>query len=168
MSDWERGLAASTAFDHDRRNIADRILRARYAGSEAGITLWILCISYGVVCERCLDRAPYFCVIFGRLAHPFACAEKNTCSSRGSALGRALVSALKRRRRHEGPRGRGLSSRIFFNLRRTGSLFGFWIFSTKYPLGVPVGVGDLPSNRISTAPDHAWGRGALKSTALGF
>ena len=50
MSDWERGLAASTAFDHDRRNIADRILRARYAGSEAGITLWILVISYGLVC----------------------------------------------------------------------------------------------------------------------
>ncbi len=50
MSDWELGLAASTAFDHDRRNIADRILRARYAGSEAGITLWILVISYGLVC----------------------------------------------------------------------------------------------------------------------
>jgi hypothetical protein len=49
MSDWklERGLAASTAFDHDRRNIADRILRARYAGSEAGITLWILGIAMG-------------------------------------------------------------------------------------------------------------------------
>jgi len=46
----ERGLAASTAFDHDRRNIADRILRAKYAGSEAGITLWILVISYGLVC----------------------------------------------------------------------------------------------------------------------
>jgi|SRR4029453_7242160 hypothetical protein len=47
MSDWklERGLAASTAFDHDRRSIADRILRARYAGSEAGITLWILVIA---------------------------------------------------------------------------------------------------------------------------
>jgi hypothetical protein len=28
MSDWEleRGLASSTAFDHDRRSIADRIL----------------------------------------------------------------------------------------------------------------------------------------------
>jgi uncharacterized sporulation protein YeaH/YhbH (DUF444 family) len=36
MSDWEleRGLASSTAFDHDRRRIADRILRARYAGSD--------------------------------------------------------------------------------------------------------------------------------------
>ena len=59
------------------------------------------------------------------------------------------------------------SHRLFFSIFG-GSLFGFWIFSTKYPLGVPVGVGDLPSNRISTAPDHAWGRGALKSTALGF
>jgi hypothetical protein len=49
MSDWEleRGLASSKAFDHDRRVIADRILRARYAGSEAGITLWILAIAVG-------------------------------------------------------------------------------------------------------------------------
>ena len=49
MSDWElqRGLASSTAFDHDRRSIADRIVRARYAGSEAGITLWILAIVAG-------------------------------------------------------------------------------------------------------------------------
>jgi hypothetical protein len=49
MSDWklERGLASSTAFDHDRRSIADRVLRARYAGSEAGITLWILAIAVG-------------------------------------------------------------------------------------------------------------------------
>jgi hypothetical protein len=49
MSDWEleRGLASSTAFDHDRRSIADRILKARYAGSEAGITLWILAVAVG-------------------------------------------------------------------------------------------------------------------------
>jgi len=49
MSDWEleRGLASSTAFDHDRRSIADRILRARFAGSEAGITLWILAVAVG-------------------------------------------------------------------------------------------------------------------------
>jgi hypothetical protein len=41
MSDWEleRGRASSTGFDHDRRSIADRVLRARFAGSEAGITL---------------------------------------------------------------------------------------------------------------------------------
>ena len=68
MSDWklERGLAASTAFDHDRRSIADRILRARYAGSEAGITLWILVIAMGAGVLRCF----YFCVIFGRLGAP--------------------------------------------------------------------------------------------------
>jgi hypothetical protein len=28
-------------------------------------------------------------------------------------------------------------SAIFLNLWRNGSLFGFWIFSAKYPLGVP-------------------------------
>jgi hypothetical protein len=34
MSDWEleRGLASSLGFDHDQRNIANRILRERYAG----------------------------------------------------------------------------------------------------------------------------------------
>jgi hypothetical protein len=49
MSDWEleRGLASSVAFDDDQRRIADRILRERYAGSEAGITLWILAIAVG-------------------------------------------------------------------------------------------------------------------------
>jgi hypothetical protein len=51
MSDWEleRGLASSTVFDHDRRRIADRILRVRYAGSDAGITLWILATAV-VIC----------------------------------------------------------------------------------------------------------------------
>ena len=35
MSDWEleRGLASSLGFDHDRRNVANRILRERYAGA---------------------------------------------------------------------------------------------------------------------------------------
>jgi hypothetical protein len=49
MSDWEleRALASSTAFDSDRRSTADRILRARYAGLDAGITLWILAIALG-------------------------------------------------------------------------------------------------------------------------
>jgi len=49
MSDWEleRGLASSTAFDHDQRSIADRILRARYAGFEAGTVRWILAIAVG-------------------------------------------------------------------------------------------------------------------------
>jgi hypothetical protein len=49
MSDWEleRGRASSTGFDHDRRSIADRVLRARFAGSEAGITLWILAVAVG-------------------------------------------------------------------------------------------------------------------------
>src|SRR5262245_61355066 len=47
--DWEleRGLASSAAFDDERRNIADRILRARYAGFEVGVTLWILTIAFG-------------------------------------------------------------------------------------------------------------------------
>jgi hypothetical protein len=49
MSDWEleRGLASSTAFDHERRSVADRILTARYGGSDANITLWILAIAFG-------------------------------------------------------------------------------------------------------------------------
>jgi hypothetical protein len=49
MSDWEleRGLASSLFFDHDRRNVANRILRKRYAGSERGIALWILMIAAG-------------------------------------------------------------------------------------------------------------------------
>ena len=49
MSDWEleRGLASSLGFDHDRRNVANRILRERYAGSERGIALWILIIAAG-------------------------------------------------------------------------------------------------------------------------
>ena len=49
MSDWEleRGLASSTAFDDDQRSIADRILRTRYAGFEAGIIPWILAIAVG-------------------------------------------------------------------------------------------------------------------------
>ena len=36
MSDWEleRGCAASLGFDDDRRMVADRILRDRYAGPE--------------------------------------------------------------------------------------------------------------------------------------
>jgi hypothetical protein len=47
MSDWEleRGLASSLFFDHDQRNVADRILRERYAGPERGIALWILIIT---------------------------------------------------------------------------------------------------------------------------
>jgi hypothetical protein len=49
MSDWEleRGLASSHGFDHDRRNVANRILRERYAGPERGIALWILTIAAG-------------------------------------------------------------------------------------------------------------------------
>ena len=49
MSDWEleRGLASSVTFDGDQRSIADRILRARYAGFEVGVTLWILAIATG-------------------------------------------------------------------------------------------------------------------------
>jgi hypothetical protein len=49
MSDWEleRGLASSTAFDHDQRSIADRVLRGRYAGFEAGIVRWILALAVG-------------------------------------------------------------------------------------------------------------------------
>jgi hypothetical protein len=49
MSDWEleRGLASSMGFDHDRRCVASRILRERYAGPERGIALWILAIAAG-------------------------------------------------------------------------------------------------------------------------
>jgi len=49
MSDWEleRGLASSLFFDHDQRNVANRILKERYAGSERGIALWILIIAAG-------------------------------------------------------------------------------------------------------------------------
>ena len=49
MSDLEleRGLASSLFFDHDQRNVANRILRERYAGSERGIALWILIIAAG-------------------------------------------------------------------------------------------------------------------------
>ena len=49
MSDWEleRGLASSLGFDHDQRNVANRIPRERYAGPERGIALWILIIMAG-------------------------------------------------------------------------------------------------------------------------
>jgi hypothetical protein len=47
MSDWELDLASSLGFDHDQRNVANRILRERYAGSERGIALWILMIAAG-------------------------------------------------------------------------------------------------------------------------
>jgi hypothetical protein len=49
MSDWEleRGLASSLRFDNDQRNVANRILRDRYAGTERGIALWILAIAAG-------------------------------------------------------------------------------------------------------------------------
>ena len=49
MSDWEleRGLASSLGFDHDQRNVANRILRERYAGPEAGVVLWIMAIVAG-------------------------------------------------------------------------------------------------------------------------
>ena len=47
MTDWEleRGLASSLGFDHDQRNVANRILRERYAGPEAGVALWIMAIA---------------------------------------------------------------------------------------------------------------------------
>lgn len=50
MSDWEleRGLASSLGFDDDRRKVANRILRERYAGTEDGVALWILSIAVGV------------------------------------------------------------------------------------------------------------------------
>ena len=49
MSDLEpeRGLASSLGFDHDQRNVANRILRERYAGSEAGVALWIVAMAAG-------------------------------------------------------------------------------------------------------------------------
>ena len=49
MSDWEleRGCAASLGFDDDRRMVADRILRDRYAGPERRVALWILAIAAG-------------------------------------------------------------------------------------------------------------------------
>jgi hypothetical protein len=49
MSDWEleRGLASSLGFDHDQRNVANCILRERYAGPEAGVALWIMAIAAG-------------------------------------------------------------------------------------------------------------------------
>ena len=49
MSDWEleRGCAASLGFDDDRRMVADRLLRERYAGPEAGVALWIMAIAAG-------------------------------------------------------------------------------------------------------------------------
>jgi hypothetical protein len=49
MSDWEleRGCAASFGFDQDRRVVADRILRDRYAGRVRGIALWIVAIAAG-------------------------------------------------------------------------------------------------------------------------
>jgi len=55
------------------------------------------------------------------------------------------------------PTGGGLSSPIFFNLRRNGSIFGFWIFSEKYPAGVPKScMGDVFLNGV----DHACALGA--------
>jgi hypothetical protein len=49
MSDWEleRGLASSLGLDHDQRNVANRTLRDRYAGTERGIALWVLAIAAG-------------------------------------------------------------------------------------------------------------------------
>ena len=43
----ERGLGSSLGFDRDRRNVANRILRERYAGLEAGVALWIMAIAAG-------------------------------------------------------------------------------------------------------------------------
>ena len=49
MSDWEleRGLASSLGFDDDRRMVADRILRERYAGIEHRVAIWILAVAAG-------------------------------------------------------------------------------------------------------------------------
>jgi hypothetical protein len=49
MSDWEleRGLAPSLGFDDERRMVADRILRERYAGAEHRVAFWILAIAAG-------------------------------------------------------------------------------------------------------------------------
>ena len=57
MSDWEleRGCAASLGFDDDRRSVADRILRERYAGPEAGVALWILAIAAGACMMALLE-----------------------------------------------------------------------------------------------------------------
>ena len=57
MSDWEleRGLASSTGFDQDRRVLANRILRERYAGPERGIALWILAIAAAAGVVALLD-----------------------------------------------------------------------------------------------------------------
>jgi hypothetical protein len=48
MFDWEleRGCAASLGFDDDRRMVAGRLLRERYAGP-AGVALWIMAIAAG-------------------------------------------------------------------------------------------------------------------------
>ena len=46
-SQLERGLGSSLGFDRDRRNVANRILRERYAGLEAGVALWIMAIAAG-------------------------------------------------------------------------------------------------------------------------
>jgi hypothetical protein len=54
------------------------------------------------------------------------------------------------------PTGGGLSSPIFFNLRRNGSIFGFWIFSEKYPAGAEILHGDVFLNGV----DHACALGA--------
>ena len=47
MSDWEleRGCAASLGFDDAQRMAADRILRERYAGAEAGVAFWIVVVA---------------------------------------------------------------------------------------------------------------------------
>jgi hypothetical protein len=49
MSDWEleRGLASSLGFDDDRRQVANRILRERYAGTEQSVAFWILALAAG-------------------------------------------------------------------------------------------------------------------------
>jgi hypothetical protein len=48
MCDWEleRGSASSLGFDLDRRTVADRILRKRYAKAEhGGVAFWTLVAS---------------------------------------------------------------------------------------------------------------------------
>ena len=57
MSDWEleRGLASSLGFDDDRRAVADRILRDRYAGPERRVALWILAIAAGACMMALLE-----------------------------------------------------------------------------------------------------------------
>ncbi len=49
MSDWEleRGCASSHGFDDDQTEVAHRILRKRYAGSETGVGFWILVVAAG-------------------------------------------------------------------------------------------------------------------------